>query len=666
MKRDHFLFSKIKKIETGFRFLNGISVIFLLFATLTACNNLHGKRAPASTVRQSDPYTDTSKGDFTLFTATPDTISPGSVYDMIGDSGSHQFDTYCGGSLGTCMCEYTFDQPGVGIQVVSTPVTYQESDLMRCSNGAPTGLSTFDVRVVVVPATGGTSTGTGTTTSSTTSYASNSVTINLKSDGAFAGSTNYIDLSNAAAYVPVRRFQCRKREFIANPMDTDIIDPFQSGDPAIVYPFNYYTTNVGDSLLSMQQLGNQSWECTLTATEDRSLQWWANPNVFSLSSCTSSFCAGDGQLMAPQATMESLKIPLTNPAATGKRRASFSLSSQAYGVFQVPVMAPVSPINSLSSTVSLIGYAAKPIPNVSGVSSCPSIPIPAKSTWVKLWHYRSTNITPPRYVTTSSSIAAIEGIACNTQSGSPGVFASCDKWNFAALDKSFALNDTMPYVHDASRVTILAGSGGGLSPNACYNVPVFSTSTNADEVWTPSPYGYTFTKPGAIPIYDIPNPTFAGLPFNLYNYLNATGSTWTRCYNTATFDSWIWNTTVGAAPADCLGTAVATSYRGLATPAATPSDALQASDSTPLSTENYNDQLFVVTDAGVDDNRMIHEPGAYPEYRPVTYRSLTDCPGPTNSGCTARPVDWQPIAKGVGAEDSTVDVYPLCVLQFYD
>lgn len=667
MKR---VFSLLANLASAFNALSLSNSVFVLFCVLTACNNLGSKYGaiPINNVSLSDPNTGTSSGAFQLNTVTPDPNNLGSQYALIG-SGS-QFDTYCGGTLGTCNCEFTYTQPGVGQQVVDVANTYQESNLIRCpSTAVPSGINTFVVKIVVVPST--TASPAPTSTPGTVVYYSNSITVNLSTDGAFAGSDNYVDLTNASTYVQAQRFQCRKRDFIVNPLDNNIIDPFQSQDPRVIYPFNYYTTNVSDSLLTLQQLGNQSWECSLTggvmptpapggASPINPVQWWANPNVFSSTACSTSFCSGDQQLIYPQTSLSSGKIPVTNLAQTGKRRASFWLSSTSYGVFQIPIKAATSPIDYVSAKYSVIGYAAQTVPSVGNTSSCPNIPLPAKATWVKLWNFRANDITSPQVVTGSQS-ATNSTITCNTT----GVFPSCDglvppaKTTAFGRDLASATNAPLPNPSPAARVALLSGSVGPSTESACYMIDVNSWAS-AGENWLPSPnfFDKTFSPQVSTTVAN-------SFPWNVYAQ-SSTMATYTNCGSPGG-SAYLWydEDAITAVGHGCG----ASTY---ALPAATPQDNKTQLTLKPLQTGNlpYSDQLFVVTDPSVNDAYMKASSSAVSQYIPLTYRSFQDCPGPTTNSTTcqnAKPISWLNNAKAVDNPTATqADLYPVCVLQFYD
>ncbi len=592
--------------------------IFCIFAfsfvlILTSCTNLASlaSRAPTSEITLADP-TAAGGGAFTLTSVLASQQSPGTMYDMVG--ADSQFDTYCSGTNGPCACEYTYVSPGQGTVTDQGAVQYQESNLVRCLNVVPSGVASFDVKVVA--------NGSG--------DHSNSITVNLASGG--FTNTNYTDLTKEEAYQQVKRFQCRKLAFIPNPMSPNLIDPIQSVDPKIIYPFNFYTSNVASSLWQMQQSSNQDWDCTLTPTHDRSLHWWSNPNVYSTSGCTNSFCSGDNELMYPQNSLESGKIPVTNLSANGKRRASFSLAKQSYGVFQIPVKAAVAPLSYVASNYDTIGYAARPIPNVSGVSTCPNITIPSNASWVKLWNFKANNSLPPRYVTTSTAMnPANYQIGCNPKLG---LLPSCDAAISSANPTTFGTSmetvGTSPAAGTlASRVVVMSSTSGA---NACYNLDSVSM-TAGQELWSPSTYA-SFTS----------NPTLQNmkdLPWGIYQSATTKASDGTvqRVFSSG-----------GAAAPVIAPTAPKDSQLSVTT----------------LTTANYNDNLFVVSDTSVNDSSMISQASSVSYYTPVTYKTNLDCNGVSNATCLpSKMITWDINIKDVDAPTGP-NQYPLCVLQFTD
>jgi hypothetical protein len=634
-----------------------------------ACTN-HGvkiSRGPSSTLSQVS--TSQTTGDFSLIQMSPDPISPGSVYALIGQN--QEFEQYCNSGTSNCECEFSYQQPGIGAQILNVAPTYVESDMLRCPNQVPSGIESFDVRIRALPVQAG-----------GTIYQSNRLTYSLGSgNNTNLNSAIYLDLTDENSFVPVQRYQCRKREFIANPLDKKIADPFQTVDPRVIYPFNYYTTNVSESLLRMQRglgastgtggstgsgsssasQGDQSWECTLNATPDSKLHWWANPAVYSSTACTNDFCSADGELMYPTSSLSSGPVPALDFTAstTGKRRSSFSLARRAYGVFQTPVIAAIAPLNYVSSVYSSptspLGWAAKPIPAVNGSSTCPAITLPDGARWVKLWNFRALNVAPSQTVTDSVS-AASSTIGCRP----PKSFASCQRsgeatvspynLNFTRASSGawLPLDESLPSGSLSARVVM--PTRGSAESAACFNHTAFS---NGEDSWIMSRHKFNnLTDPNDMKAY----------PWGIYSG----NATLNRC-NEVSSSLEEWMSTTG-----CANPMAAGSTGTLAN--AKPGDGMTNLAFGSFSTQPYTDNLFVVTEANVSDQQMAIDPPD--EYTPVTFRAKAACmaggnPSSTRVGCPnnaefqGTQITWQNSRIEVNANSiSTQYVYPLCVVQF--
>jgi hypothetical protein len=624
----HFLFTRIRLFD-GF-----VISLFLFSQVLVSCTNITNRVRAPSSILQTGGSGGTSSGAFQLVGIVTEPGN-GALYNLIGQNA--EFDVFCGGSYGTCMCEYTYTQSGLGVQTQETPVTYQESNLVRCLSGVPVGISSFTVKITVSGTNG--------------SYESNALTASFGPGGTFLNIPTFIDVTDPMSYQAVQRYQCRKLEFIASPFDGTFLDPIQSQDPRVIYPFNFYTTNVGESLLALQinPTGSQGWDCTLTPTPDYSLHWWANPMVFSETPCTGPFCAGDGELMYPTSELSGDKIPVsTGSAATGKRRSTFSLLKKPYGVFQVPVIAATAPntyVNSFFSgqsinaglTLAPLGYAAAAVTGPGGTSSCPSIDIPLTARWVKLWSYRATNLNPPRRVVgTDASVFA--PLACWPDHNAIGLFDSCsynpDTNVSTATTASRSIAQLSSSQIFATRVALENGGGGGsANPSACYNI--LSANSN---IFEPSTFGFT----GGVML---------------------TSKYWGR-YASATTSSWnamsIFGGTGGIKFAHQLPIRDPNLNGQLEDPV-TPAQVNSVSGRS----DPYSDYLFVVTDPAVSDSSM-GSPLSVSHYRPVTYRTKGACSGTSRASCSdTDKIEWLINTKNVN-DPNGAEVYPLCVLQFMD
>ena len=654
---------------------------------ISSCNNL---RNPASisgsgnTNNLATPNSGTG-GSFTITGVYASQQAPGSLFDVVSSDG--QFDVFCTGSYAPCVCEVKYNSPGIGEVINQGAVTYQETNLIRCQNVVQGGISSFELKVV--------STGTG--------DHSNSIIVNMSSGGFV--NTTYVDLSQEDTYVDVKRFQCRKREFIANPFNNSIIDPIQSEDPKLIYPFNYYTTNVSNSLWALQNSGTQNWECTLNPNSTNSLQWWANPVVFSAAACPSSsgFCGTEGEHINRYDSLEGGKVKAsTFSSAKGKKRSSFSLSKTQYGVFDMPVRASVGPSTVSgsgsyeTSTFDVIGYAARSIPVIGGTSSCPtSVAIPSNAHWVKLWNFRANDITAPSYVRSSAAMTA-SGIACNPLPDGSGnaqkVFPSCylaeQNYSFPVIEDSTKINSpwrsvvlnsssiassaivtsltnnlsnfSSTFLIPANSLTTLTSRVGFLTSDgvhACYNIARMSDGSGAGgtpgkpvELWQPSAYAGTYTVD-----------SMKNLPWNIYNAyaLNSQNLSLTKaCVDGSS--KWLND--------NSNNIACNSSNNDFYLKQSEPFDNLGANDLGKFTQNNYSDHLFVVTDPSVNDTAMINS--TQTDNIPVTYRTMNDCKPTSDAdtqsslGCNgSKQLSWGVSVQAIDNPTGPI-VYPLCVLQF--
>ncbi len=634
----------------------------LLILVTPACTN-HGvriSRGPSSTLSQVSATQTT--GDFSLIQMSPDPISPGSVYALIGQN--QEFEQYCNSGTSTCECEFSYQQPGIGAQILNVTPTYVEADMIRCPNQVPSGIESFDVRIRALPAQAG-----------GTIYHSNRLTYSLgNGNNTNLNSAIYLDLSDENSYVPVQRYQCRKREFIANPLDKKIADPFQTVDPRVLYPFNYYTTNVSESLLRMQRgvagangasTGDQSWECSLNATPDSNLHWWANPAVYSRTPCTNDFCSADGELMYPTASLSSGPVPALNftSSNTAKRRSSFSLAKRAYGVFQTPLIAAIAPRDYLTSVYSTstspLGWAAKPVPAVNGSSSCPAIALPEGARWVKLWNFRATSI-PPSPVVADSISSSASTIGCRPAKS----FASCQRALESTVDpysRNFTresgagwtpLDSTLPAGTLSSRVVM--PTTGSTEASACFVHPNSAAFwSGSSDTWVMSRHKFNSS---------MTTDMMKAYPWGIYSV----NTTLNACnQGDPTNEEWMNNT-------PCVNPMPPGSTGNLNNP--TPGDAKTNLAFGSFSTQSYTDNLFIITEADVSDQQMTVDPPD--EYTPVTFRAKAACMAggavsSTRVGCPNNPdfqgteINWLNSRTEINSGSiSSQYVYPLCVVQF--
>lgn len=662
----------------------GASVFaFVLMTFISSCANFGNSNSISASQATQTSVTSTNATAITLLQVVA--AADGSAnFDFVGQNG--QFDQYCSGTTSgitnACECEYSYTQNGIGAQTVDETPLYQETDLLRCANGVPAGITSF---TAIVKTTNGT-------------YQSNPITVTMNNNN-FGGSQLFLDLSNLNSYLQVQRFQCRIRWTIGNMLQGTatngmIYDPFQSEDPSIIYPFNFYTTSVGQSIVQIQATAGGSWDCTLTPAANYALPSWANPLVFSQQPCTSDpFCSGEGdggQLMYPPTSLTSGKIPVSvGSTANGHTRASFYLAQSSYGVFNQPLNAMAVPTGNTAPTTNgntagvAIGYAAQSIPNSTGTSSCPNIQLPPNTYWVKVWGWRATNVTPSQYVQSTNSSYNSGGIACVAGGTSASaVFAGCtDQTSFnttagrtPASDDVGILpfsptpldNITSPTANQlASRVIMAAGG-----MNACYNIggpnnvnpPSNFNINNASEVWQRGNFIFnqeinaTYNTPYSS---NSPPTWVEGSQSDWLAFV--TQAEWTSMQNLP------WNINLPAlqttAPGYLDGRNQPIEYEGVPNDSNRNAFVLQ-SLGVSGSNDNYNDYLFTVTPVTVDDTAMRNGGSNVSQYFPVSYRNMAACPGPTTVGCgSEEQVNWQIDTVGFSNQATGQDFFPVCAIQ---
>jgi hypothetical protein len=459
---------------------------FIFISFLCGCNNFENTLSGLS-VPSSDLTTTSDTSQFVLLQVIPSPSGVSSL-DLIGQN--LQFETYCSGS--SCLCRFQYTQTNVGQVVVESPVTYQESDLIRCSNPVPAGVGSFQVRL----------------RNSDDSARSNWISVSMTNEN-FGGTQQFLDLNSIESYSRIERFQCRVRHVIGRYFNStpnlaassDVYDPLQSEDPNLVYPFNFYSDNTAESILRIQQGADPKWDCSITGgVSGTSFPAWANPMVFSSATCAGFHpsCTNEGWLMYPNQQLSSgvLSSVATLPSATS--RASFHLAKNSYSVFDRPVYAMKYPVTELGtgdpatvqSTTLRIGYAAGTVAS-GNTSSCPTnISLPANTRWVKLWMFRAS-FAPPQYVKSVPS-GQSQGV-CFTKD--EGFYPGCE-------DDTGHLDAITTVTAAVSRRVILGA--GGVTANACYRIDI----TDLAEPWARS--GEDFQVPDANLPWNIgPNETIS-------------------------------------------------------------------------------------------------------------------------------------------------------------
>lgn len=314
---------------------------------------------------------------------------PAKIFDIIGDS-SGRLGDFCG-SAGTgganqsvCTCRFDYIKSGGVQQVFESPVTYAETNLVRCSHaGVPDNIPFVKVSIHFTN--------------------SDSYTNELKFY--FTGNSVNLDATDAATFAPIKRFQCKDTVSVSYIGQSDIYDPFLSEDSALSYPMNFYTSNVGFSMQAYVKNAKPSqgagWNCPSLLNDPGA---GLDLTLYSLAS------DGASKRIFP---------------ATGSvfDRHTFHLAREKTGVFTVPLNAYLAP-NTLSHTLAdgtkttldqpgPLGYGAAPIP-IAGGESCPSAAqqaIPAGYKWVKVWLMRAS--LESRTVKVSTKAQELGQIGCN-------------------------------------------------------------------------------------------------------------------------------------------------------------------------------------------------------------------------------------------------------------
>jgi hypothetical protein len=326
---------------------------------------------------------------------------------------------------------------------------------------------------------------------------SNTITLNTN------GSSGSIDLTNPSNYVQPIRYQCRDVVTIPYFFDSSVYDPFQSENPHISYPIDFYTSNIVASLSNYIKNANPpTWNCPSILDPQNSLdpsilQSYYTQNEINLNVYSIIDQPGGGKMIYPP-----------NGAVD---RSTFYLSSQMAGSLSVPVNAVIAP-NVTTSADSLtappLGYGALPLPlgsPGSGQETCDtSIPIPSGYHWMKLWQFRAG--LQPRTYAYPSGLSAVRAITCN-----PGTWPAVSGVGYAVSSSVYPQcspnsnsdpnNPTAPYslrnikstgTHYLSSRLLSSGqcvdldNGTGLCSASNPDNPGIncSTSPNQGDLWT--------------------------------------------------------------------------------------------------------------------------------------------------------------------------------------
>ncbi len=401
----------------------GRILLLIVTSCFSACTNNLSLGTASSTSQQTvvPPTTGTTtSGVLTISRVVKNATTPNKTVDIVGD-GTNAMGNICVPSDGSsplvttsttvCNCTFAYNTTLEPNQSIDVPVTYHETNLLRCNyNTLPSDVTSFNLSIHLT---------------SSNSY-SNVVNFNLATGG------TTLDLTNPTSFTTPIRYQCRDIVNILYSLDSGgsgIYDPFQSEDPHMTYPLDYYATNLYSAVTSYVGAGASSWRCPsvlnpnqylansvfpgdssgLSALQQFTAANYVNLNIYSIGPLS----GGGGSMIYP-------------PTAGTFDRSTFYLATQASGIFNVAVNAYIAP-NIISVTPPSVpaaaaasppplGYGVTPTPigtAGSGQETCPdtSVAIPPNYHWVKVWLFRAG--LAQRHFTTSNDITKLQSISCN-------------------------------------------------------------------------------------------------------------------------------------------------------------------------------------------------------------------------------------------------------------
>lgn len=425
-----------------------------------------------------------------LVRAIKNATTPSTVLDLVGD-GSGQFGAFCP-TTSACTCSFAYVSSAGASEVLDTPTSYVEGDLVRCDySGVPSDVASTYVSLHVLAS----------------EQYSNNYLFNRN-----GGATGY-DSSTIHAFSAIRRFQCKETVYVPYQLDSGIYDPFQSEDPALTYPMNFYTANMAESFARYVSAGIKDWNCP------------ANPNDPALEPDKRIYSLSTGAVLPSGELLDRHIFPTT---AGNFDRSSFLLARNPLGVFSVPVRAYIAPKVISNGSTPPIGYGARPISS-GGVEVCPesSITIPTGYRWVKVWLFRAS-LDPKAYLA-GNKVAEASSISCY-----PGRWPAPTVPDTTIPDctgASVSINDPAfdPSTDLADRIISNLSATGGMCVNAtnpagCGGLGAGCTSTTAlpdgvlyapgSDIWQPRNGAAPFncTLPGAanpLNLCTIPNQAVA-------------------------------------------------------------------------------------------------------------------------------------------------------------
>lgn len=396
-----------------------------------------------------------NSGSLQLSMVLPDTQNPGTVLDLLGD-GSGSVGAYCiptnnsTSGASSCSCSYSYTNTNGNGVSFEMPTIYIEANMIRCQySGIPSTVSSVTVKIHL-------------TNSNTYT---NAITYNPNGGG------NSLDATSSTSFVLASRYQCRDIVWIPYLLDpgtassSKVYDPFQSEDPHLTYPFNFYTSNIGGAYAQYAGSAVSYWNCPSIPNDSAA---GMNLTVYSV---------------APDSSGSKLVYP---PSGSVFDRSTFYLAKSPTGAFTVPVNSYIAPnIVSVTATGSVsgisqgppppMGYGAAPVATGTNSETCPSTAIPQGFHWVKVWLFRAS--APARNYLYSSALQQLASVSCNPGNWTVAPYANQSIYSDCAGSQPLTSTGAL-----ASRI---------LGTKSCVNVSPGGTS-NASQNLLPAYSTYKF------------------------------------------------------------------------------------------------------------------------------------------------------------------------------
>jgi len=378
--------------------------------------------------------------------AASGTGSSGSGDGTSGDGGSSGSSGQNTGS--TCSCNYSYIKPDGSTETFDVPTTWVEPNLLRCSfSNISRAAAYVNVRVHL------------------TNSDAYSNTIKYR----FAGTGQFLDLTDPRSFVNPFRYQCRDSISIPMAFPTPqgagaVYDPLLSEDPSISFAWNFYASNMYAATAAFlakaskdaKDSGGNGSICPATPNDPF---FGADLSMYSL---------------GPDSSGSARIFP---PTGSAFDRSTFYLAKQPSGVFNVPVNAYIAPgvitsvpaDNSTTTTDASkpvpIGYGVAPTPLDNGNESCPDtgVQIPPGFKWVKVFQFRAS--LNPRMAPRSDRMGRT-AVTCN-----PG--------NYISATPSVS-STPLPVIDACKNGGLVAGTNDQyLADRAIYGAPVSGNSPAA-------------------------------------------------------------------------------------------------------------------------------------------------------------------------------------------